>query len=495
MSEEITGSLKGRTVQALKWSFIQEIAGRGVQFVLGIVLARLLLPQHFGLIGMLGLFMAVAQAFLDSGLGAALIQKKHLTEDDKCSIFYFNLAVGLAVAILLCLAAPWIAAFYQQPLLVPLTRVLSLSFVINAFGLVQSALLMKLIDFKTLTKINIIASICSGTLGMVLAFAGWGVWSLAVQQVSSNLLRTVLFWVFNSWRPSRRFSLTALRGLFAFSSPLLLAALINEIFENIYLVVIGRAFSAADLGYYTRAQSLTQVCSETLGRVANRVTYPVFSSVQADVSRLKRGLQKSMTSIGFIHFPMMIGLAVTAKPLVLVLLTEKWARCVPYVQILCLVGLFFPFHLMNLNALTAIGRSDLFLRLEIIKKVLIVGNIALTWRWGIDAMIWGQVVLSVIAYYLNSYYVARIIDYPLREQVRNLLPYLAAAALMGVAAYAIQGVFATNRLSQLTAQVLTGVACYALFCRVFCLAAFSETWLALRSKLFAVRLLRRNKLA
>jgi O-antigen/teichoic acid export membrane protein len=490
MPEDIPGSLKSRTVLALKWSLVQELAGGVVQFVLGIVLARLLLPQHYGLIGMLGLFLAVAQVFLDSGLGAALIQKKQLTETDTCSIFYFNLVVGLVVAVLLCLAAPWIAVFYGQPLLVPLTRVLSLSFVINAFSLVQTALLMKLIDFKTLTKVNLVSSVCSGCIGVVMAFRGWGVWSLAAQQVSNSAIRTALLWVFNSWRPSWLFSFGALRGLFAFSSPLLISALINEMFANIYLVVIGKTFSAADLGFYTRAQGLTQICSETLGRVANRVTYPVFSSVQTDRARLKRGLQRSMTSISFIHFPMMIGLAVTAKPLVLLLLTEKWERCIPYVQLLCLVGLLFPCHLLNLNVLTAVGRSGLFLRLEIIKKALVLVNIALTWRWGIEAMIWGQVVLSVIAYYLNTFYLGRLIDYSMREQMRDLFPYFAAAAVMGFAVYAVGVMVSAGNLGQLLVRVPVGMATYVLLCRAFSLTAFDEAWLAFRSKVSALGLVK-----
>ena len=237
-----------------------------------------------------------------------------------------------------------------------------------------------------------------------MAAGGFGVWSLAAQQIAGSFFQTTLLWFWNDWRPALIFSFKSLQEMFGFGSRLLASGLLDQIFSNIYLVVIGKLFSANDLGFFTRASSLQELPSQTLAGVVGRVTFPVFSTIQDDPARLKRGLKKALTLLVLINFPMMIGLAVVARPLVLVLLTEKWAESIIYLQLLCAVGLLFPLHLINLNILQSMGRSDLFLRLEIIKKALVVINIAVTWRWGISAMICGMVAMSMIAYYLNSYY-------------------------------------------------------------------------------------------
>jgi teichuronic acid exporter len=474
----MTDSLKSKTIHALSWSFIEAIGARGVQFVIGIVLARLLFPEQFGLIGMLTIFMAVAQAFLNSGFGAALIQKRDATPIDTCSIFYFNIMVGLAATGLLCLAAPWIAAFYNQPILTPLTRVLSLTIVINSFGLIQNTVLAKQIDFKTLTKVSLVAGLISGAIGITMAFYGFGVWSLAVQQISSSFFGTILLWFFNTWRPALIFSLKSLREMFGFGSRLLASGLLDQIFSNVYLLVIGKVFSASDLGFFTRAKSLQELPSQTLAQMVGRVTFPVFSTMQEDPARLKRGMNKALTMLVLVNFPMMIGLAAAARPLVLVLLTEKWAESIPYLQLLCLVGLLYPLHVINLNLLQALGRSDLFLRLEIIKKILVVINIAITWRWGISAMICGMLATSIVSYYLNSYYTGVLIGYPIREQIRDLSSYLIMTALMGMAVYAVGLLPFSSYWSMLLVQIAVGIVTYVGLCRVFRLSAFMELWQA-----------------
>jgi O-antigen/teichoic acid export membrane protein len=249
----MSDSLKSKTLHALSWTFLEAAGFQGIRFIIGIILARLLFPAQFGLIGMLIIFTTVAQSFLDSGFGSALIQKREITPLDTCSIFYFNIVVGVVAAGLLSLAAPWIAAFYKQPSLTALMRVLTLEIVINSFGLIQNVLFTKRIEFKTLTKINLIAGVLSGVLGVALAFAGFGVWSLAVQQVSSALFRTISLWIFSPWRPAWLFSFGSLRQMFGFGSRLLFSDLINRIFDNIYALVIGKLFSATDLGFFSRA--------------------------------------------------------------------------------------------------------------------------------------------------------------------------------------------------------------------------------------------------
>jgi O-antigen/teichoic acid export membrane protein len=480
-------NLQQKTVHALSWSFLQAVAQRGVQFIIGIVLARLLFPEQFGLIGMLTIFIAVIRTFLDSGFGAALIQKREVTQSDICSIFYFNILVGVAAAGFLCLIAPWIAAFYKQPVLTPLTRALSLTIVIDSFGMIQGTILTKEINFKTQTKVSVIAGALSGITGITLAVLGFGVWSLVVQQVAASLFSTVCLWSFSSWRPALIFSFNALRGMFGFGSRLLVSGVLNQIFDNVYLLVIGKLFSAADLGFFTRAKTLSDIPSQTLSEMTGRVTFPVFSTIQDDRVRLKRGLKKTLTTLVLVNFPMMIGLAVIARPLVLVLLTEKWAPCIPYLQLLCVAGLLFPLHLMNLNVLQALGRSDLFLRLEIIKKVMITINIVITWRWGIAAMIYGMIITSIIAYYLNSYYNGVLIRYPIREQMFDLFPYLIIAVLMGTAVYATELVHFPNHWSLLVVQITTGILVYVGLCRAFRLKAFMNIWQAMWDRMPLVR--------
>lgn len=457
-------SLKRRTIQALSWTFVDAIAQRGVQFVIGVVLARILFPEQFGLIGMLTIFMAVIRAFLDSGFGSALIQKRNVTETDVCSVFYFNITVGIVAAIVLCVCAPWIAAFYRQPVLTPLARALSLTIVINSFGLIQRTVLSKGISFKTQTKASLIAGLLSGAIGIVLALSGYGVWSLVGQQLSSAFVVTSCLWLFSDWRPALLFSFDALRQLFGFGSRLLFSSVLNQIFENIYLVVIGRLFSATDLGFFARAKALNDLPCQTLSEMVARVTFPVFATLQDDRERLKRGLRKSLTLLSAVNFPMMIGLMVVAKPLVLVLLTNKWAASIPYLQLLCIAGLLYPLHLMNLNALQALGRADLFFRLEVIKKVLIVGSILLTWRWGIPAMIYGMIAVSVVSYYLNSYYSGQLLEYPLTQQLHDVCPFLMAAVLMGVVVRSTGVLLSTNPSVQIVTQVSIGTLVYAILC-------------------------------
>ena len=479
----MSDGLKSKTLHALFWSFFEGIGQQGIQFIISIILARLLLPEQFGLIAMLWIFIAIAQSFIDSGFGQALIQKQDATHTDECSIFYFNILVGFLAAGLLCLTSPWIARFYKQPLLVPLTCVLSINMIINAFGLVQTTLLTKQIDFKTQLKVSVIATVISGTIGVIMAFNGFGVWSLVAQSLCSTLFRTILLWFFNTWRPSLVFSLDSLRGMFAFSSRLLASGLLDTVFRNIYIVVIGKLFTPADLGFYSRAERLQQLPGANISGMVSRVTFPVFSSMQDDKPRLKRGVRKALTMLVMINFPMMIGLAIVANPLVLVLLTEKWAPCIPYLQLLCVVGMLYPLHVINLNVLLAQGRSDLFFRLEVLKKILIVIAIAVTYRWGIIAMIYGQIATSCFAYFLNAYYTGKMLDYPIIEQIHDLMPSLALASIMGVGVYAFHYAPIVNQSALLLVQIMTGIVLYTFLCYIFRISSFMEVIEMVKSKL------------
>lgn len=484
----MTGGLRAKTLRGVSWSFLERGGQLGIQFVISIMLARLLLPAQFGLIAMLGIFMAVAQSLVDSGFGQALIQKQDASRLDESSVFYFNIVIGVLLAGLLCLAAPWIAAFYKMPLLVPLTRVLSLSLVINAFGLIQATLMSKRVDFKRQMIVSAIAVAVSGAVGVLLAYMGLGVWSLVVQSLCNSLFRTILLWLVYSWRPMWAFSLASLRGMFSYGSKLLLSGLLNTIYNNVYQLVIGKVYSPADLGFYSRALVVQQVPVANITDSTERVTFPVYASIQDDKARLKRGVKEALKTVTLVTSPLMIGMAVCARPLVRVLLTDKWLPAVPYLQLLCVVGILYPLHVINLNVLKAQGRSDLFFRLELIKKGIAVAAIAATYHWGIIVMIYGQMATSVIAYYLNSYYTGKLLKYPTSEQILDLLPTLALATVMGAAMFALTLTPMKNQLTLLVLQVITGAALYGLLCWLLRISSFVSMVEKVGPKLLAFRL-------
>ena len=470
----MTKELKSQTTKALFWSAFERFGQQAIQLVISIILARKLYPEQFGLIAMLAVFVAIAQSFVDCGFGQALIQNQKARHIDESSMFYFNVFIGFVSAFLLCLCAPWIAAFYGRNELVPLTRVLSLNLVINGFGLVHGTLLSKQLDFKTQFKASLIATLISGLISVFTAYRGFGVWALVSQSVSMNLIRTILLWAYSSWRPRLEFSFSSLRSMFAFGSRLAIAGLLNTFFENVYNVVIGKLYASKALGFYSRGRQAQQFTTSSLTGIASRVAFPMFSRVQGDKEHLKRGMRKALTMLIMVSFPLTVGLAVTARPLVLLLLGEKWEPCVPYIQLICLAELAFPLHVINLNALTSQGHSGLFLRIEIIKKILVVLNIAITCYWGITAMICGQIVVSYLSFYINSYYTGKLLDYSFREQLVDIRPYLLAAIVMAGAAYAVHWIVFPEGIWSLACPVIVAASVYCLICYSFRLSAFFE---------------------
>ncbi|HZM05606.1 MAG TPA: lipopolysaccharide biosynthesis protein [Candidatus Saccharimonadales bacterium] len=467
-------TLKQKAVGALFWSFSQGLGQQSVRFAISIVMARLLLPAEFGLVGMVAVFIALGELLINSGFAKALIQRKDPTHLDFCTIFYFNLAAGFACSLLLFLAAPWVAAFYHSPNLVPLTRVMSLNFIFTACGLIQCTLLTRRLDFKRQMKVTMSAGIVSGGIGIVMAYRGFGVWSIVTQNLVANVLTTILYWMFQDWRPSLIFSLNSLRSMFGYGSKLLLSRIIDTVVSNIYLVVIGRVFAAAELAFYWRADQIQQLPSTNLCQASERVMFPVFSSLQDDPPRLKRALRKALTGLAMFSLPMTVGVAVAARPFILTLLGSKWLPSVPLLQLLCVAGALYPLHFVNLSVLAAQGRSDLFLNLEIFKKAITVISVCITFRFGIRAMIYGQIAVSGISYSANIYYTAKLLAYPIIEQVGDVLPYLGAALLMGVCEFAVHWLPFTKAPAILALQIAVGVAVYALVCFTFRLKASRE---------------------
>lgn len=463
--------LATKATRGMFWSLAENFGLQAVQLVISILLARLLTPEQFGLIGMLTLFMALAQSLLDSGFGSALIQKKEVTQVDLCSVFYFNLLVGVLLTALLWAAAPLISRFFDEPMLTPLTRVLALNLVINAFALAPSALLTRRMDFKALLKVSFLAAGLSGGVAIGLALQGFGVWSLAVQAVLASLLRAALLWLASRWRPSLLFSRASLAAMFSFGSRMLLSGLLDTFFTNIYQPLIGRLYSAADVGYYVRAQTLRDSAIQPTGSALGRVLFPTLSPLQQDRARMRHAVQKVLTTAAFVHFPLMIGLMAVADALLRLLLTDRWASSIPYFQLFCVIGLLYPLHVINLTVLTSTGRSDLFLRLELIKKASVLLAIAVTYRWGITALLYGQIATSLLAYGLNSYYSGALIGYPTRRQLHDIAPFLAMALLMGGAMAGV-GAAIAPLLPRLLAQTATGLLVY-----------FALSWLLSRTML------------
>lgn len=423
-------SLKKQALHGAFWSFTERFGQQGVQFFISIILARLLEPEDFGVLGMIMIFSALAQSVVDSGFGMALIHKQDADHTDESTVFWFNLLAGLVMAGTLFFAAPWIAGFYNVPLLKPITQVFSLNLIINSFGIVQNSLLIKELAFKKRMKPILASVFISGLVGIFMAFHGFGIWSLVVQGLVMNGVKTLGLWVVHPWRPAFVFSGESFRTLWKFGSNLLFSGLLNTFFDNIYLVIIGRLYSAADLGFYQRGKRLMILTSQSLTKVVAQVNFPLLSRMQDDPVRMRGAFSKVLQSTMLVILPMMTGMAVVAPNFVYVLLGEKWMPCVPYLQILCIIGTFFPLHVLNLNVITALGRSDLFFRLEVIKKIMVVINIAITWRYGIVALLWGQVVCNILGLGINTFYVHRFLKYGLLAQLNSIKKIVVASLLM-----------------------------------------------------------------
>lgn len=470
----MSDNINNRTAIALLWSGIERLGFQAINLVVQIILARLLLPNDFGLVGMLVVFVSVSQAIIDGGFGEALIQRKNATPKDYSTIFYFNLSVSVFCYLLLVLFAPNIAAFYNEPRLVLLTRVVGLNLIINAIGQIQYTLLVKNIEFKTISKVRLISVVFSGILGVALAYWGVGVWALVIFTLASNLFRSILLWVFNKWRPGLIFSMESLNQLFPFGSKLFISTIIADLFENIYLIVIGKFFSAKDLGFYTQAKTFQLVPVVTFSLIVENVIFPTLSRYQDDIDMLKRGFSKAMKLQVFINFPVMLGLMVVAKPLILLLLTDKWLTSVLYLQLLCVCGLFYPIGVTNMNVFKVTGRSDLYLRLTIISRVLTVISIVIGLQWGIVGLIVGRMLNSMITSTIAICFSGKLIKYHLGEQLMDILPILFAAAVMAAVVYLIGQLDHYSLLSQLLVQILSGALVYSGMSYLLRIAPFIE---------------------
>lgn len=426
----MSDSLKRKAAKGILWSSFERFSVQGVQFFIMIIMARLLTPEDYGLIGLLVIFLAVAQSLIDSGFSQALIRKQNRTEKDNSTVFYFNIVVSSFLYILFFISAPYIASFYNTPELTSIMRVVSLGVIINSLALVQRAQYTINIDFKTQAKASFAAVVFSGSIGIALAYTGTGVWALVVQQLLNLGINTVMLWHYSRWRPLLYFSWQSFHELFAFGSKLMITGLLNTIYSNIYPIVIGKLFSASSLGHYTRAHQFSEFPSSNITGIIQRVTYPVLCSIQNDDERLAKIYRRFLKLSAFIIFPMMTGLSAVSKPFIFLAIGSQWALSVVLLQIICFSMMWYPIHGINLNLLQVKGRSDLFLRLEIIKKVLGVLVISMTAPWGVAAMCYGSIVSSLIALVINTYYTGKLIHLGFFKQMRDLTPALLLSLVM-----------------------------------------------------------------
>lgn len=430
-------SLKHKTVKGVSWSFVDSISSQGVTFLVGLVLARILTPEDYSLLGIILIFITVFNSIVDSGFSNALIRKNDATDRDYNTVFVCNLCISIVLCATLCLSAPAIADFFARAPLTNLLRVMSVIVIINAFAIIQRTIFTKKIDFKTQTKISLISSITSGVVGIGMAIAGFGVWSLVGQQVSRQSLNTAFLWIYAKWYPRLQFSSESFKELFGFGWKLLVSGLIDTVWRQIYLVVIGKCYAPSTLGQYTRAQQFGSIFSDNLTSVVQRVSYPVLSSIQDDKERLKAGYKRIIKTSMLITFVLMLGMAGCAESMILVMVGPQWLPAVPLLQIICFNMMLYPLQSLNLNILQVEGRSDLFLRLEIIKKCVSVGPILLGIFGNIYWMLTGSVFAGFIGYYINAYYSGPAIGYSIKEQILDIMPSFVVAMLMAGVVYAM----------------------------------------------------------
>ncbi|WP_430905496.1 lipopolysaccharide biosynthesis protein [Maribacter sp. 2-571] len=451
------GALENKAKKGLLWSSIDKFSTLLIQFSVGIVLARILAPEDFGLIGMITIFISISQCLVDSGFYTALVQKKNISHTDYSTILFFNMGVALLLYVLLYSTAKYIALFYGEPLLTDLVKVVSLSVIILSTTVVHKAMMARQIDFRTQAIAHITSSVISGSIGIYAAVNGHGVWALVYHSLSRSVLLALLYWMLNRWHPTLIFNKTSFRSLFSFGSKLMLSELLKIFFRNLFLIIIGKLYKAEELGFYTRASLFKQVPGTLVGNILQSVTFPLMVKVIDDTEKSKHVLVRSTKLTGFILLPVILWLLFFAKPLILVLLTQKWLPTVLLLQILCLDILFHPMQYINLNYLNAKGRSDLFLKLEMIKNALTVVAIVLTYKFGLTAMTFGYISVSCLSFFINSHYTGKDLKYGAFKQLADLSPYAVAACLAVIPSFFICFLIPSIALRLVSGGVLCGI--------------------------------------
>ncbi|PHR93457.1 MAG: flippase [Leeuwenhoekiella sp.] len=430
-------SLTAKTTNGVLWNFAEQLARRGVGILVTLLLARFLVPEDFGLVAMMSVFLALGSSLMESGFREALIRLENVTQEDYATAFYANILLGLVSYVVLFVTAPVIAAFYEEPRLVELIRVASLTIIIMSFQAVQVASLTRKLNFRAQLTASLPSSLISGAIAVYLAYIGGGVWALVSQIVLNAALHTALLWKLEGWRPTRDLSWPSLKAMYNFGYKLFLAGILDTVFQNLYVIVIAKVFSAPVAGLYFFANKIKELIVQQLVTSIQRVTYPALASVQTDNARLKAGYKKIVILMTMLLYPTILFIAALAEPIFQLLLPEKWHSAVPYFQLLCIATLMIPLHSVNLNILKVKGRSDLFLYLEITKKTLGGLVLLISYRYGVYAILLGQVIISIINYLPNSFFSMRLLGYGVKEQISDFVPTLIISLISSIAGFVV----------------------------------------------------------
>ena len=441
------------------WRFAERCGAQIVQFIVSIVLARILAPEAYGIIALVTVFTTILQVFVDSGLGNALIQKKDADDLDFSTVFYTNIVICLVLYIGIFIASPTIARFYDDLNLIPVIRVLSLTLVISGVKNVQQAYVSKKMIFKKFFFATLLGTIGAAFLGVIMAINGMGVWALVAQQLFNLSLDTIILWITVKWRPKLCFSFKRLKKLFSFGWKLLVSSLIDTVYNNVRQLLIGKLYSSADLAYYNRGKQFPNLIVQNINNSIDSVLLPTMSQEQDNKEKVKNMTRKAIKTSVFIMAPLMMGLAFTSKNVVTLILTEKWLECVPYLCIFCITYMFYPIHSANLNAINAMGRSDLFLKLEIIKKIVGIVLLLVTIKINVLAMALSLLVSSVISQIINSWPNKKLLGYSYIDQLKDILPSIMLAICMGVVVYII-GFIKLPTILSLILQIIVGIIVY-----------------------------------
>lgn len=467
-------SLHKKTSTAVIWSAFDVFMRQGVQFIITIILARILSPEDFGIIAMLGLFVGISGVFIDGGFSSALIQRQNVTRIDESTVFFFNLGMAAIAALILCISATWIANFFEHTVLEYLTYAMAFNLLLNAFGAIHATLLSKELNFKTIAKVSAVSSSLSGALAIYLAISGFGVWSMVWQGLAASIIWVMLLWFWHPWRPVWMFSFASLRRLFRFGGYEMAATLTDVISNNLYLVMIGKLFSLRDVGLYDRAQKTQRMPVMLMMGIVDRVAYSAFSAVASDKDKLVRGLRKAQATSMFINVPVLVAVIILAEPLVLTLFGPKWLSCAPILQVLALAGLLWPLHLLNLSVLKAQGRADLFFWITILKKTVAIGLTVFASFYGVMAIAWAQVFASLFAYIINAHYSKVFLGYGVLKQLRDLTLNFIAVIPMAVTVYVITSTMQFSAPIELLIASIIGGFVYLISCWLICAEVLYE---------------------
>lgn len=461
-----------KVLSNLIWRFSERTAAQGVSFIVSIVLARLLTPEDYGLIGLITVFISIATVFITNGFGTALIQKENTTQKDYSSVFYFSISMGITMFLILYLAAPFIADFYKEPVLTNVVRVLGLSLIIAGINSVQQAYVSKTMQFKRFFYSTIIGTVTSAFIGILMAYKGFGVWALVAQNLSNQIMDTCILWFTVKWRPTLEFSLTEMKKMFHYGWKLVFSSLLDTVYNNLYSLVIGKFYSAKDLGYYNRGRNIPNMVITNINGSIQSVLFPAFSNSQGDKEKLKSMVRRAIMTSTYLIMPAMMGLAAVSKPLTIILLTEKWLPSVPFMQFSCFILAFWPIHTANLQAINAVGRSDIFLKLEIIKKIMGFSLMVISIPFGIYAMMIGSCLSAIISSFLNASPNKKLLNYGYLEQIKDILPAMLLYLAMGGMAM-LWTLTSLGNITMLICQVITGIIAYVAGSKIFKLDSYT----------------------